>query len=100
MEMIDYKIGDDVEVLISNPRLDGKEEWRPAEVVNVQMVERLRSEPYPVVIVKVERTYCKAEPIYEFFGNIPIFIENYLEYYEKENQEGFLFKNTIRLKSN
>jgi hypothetical protein len=100
MEMKDYKPGDKVKVLMNNPRLDNKDEWRDGEVLDNRMVYPGRGEhhrPYPIVIVRVRRTYCKATPTYRWInGNIPVFVDNTLEFYEKENDEGFIYENTIK----
>jgi hypothetical protein len=101
MEMKDYKAGDQVQVLMNNPRLDNKDEWRDGEVLDNRMIYPSHGShhpPYPIVIVRVRRTYCKATPIYRMIGNIPVFVDNSLEFYEKENDEGFLYEKTIRLK--
>lgn len=103
MEINDYKGGDVVEVLINNPKLDNKNEWRTAEVLDKRMVypeNGSRHKPYPILIVRVTRTYCKATPTYRWIdGNIPVFVDNTLEFYDKENDEGVIYKNQIRLKS-
>lgn len=102
MEIKDYKGGDVVEVLVNNPRNDNKEEWRDGEVLDKRMVYPNRGErhsAYPILIVRLKRTYCKATPTYRFVdNNIPIFVDNSLEFYEKENDEGVFYKNHIRLK--
>jgi hypothetical protein len=101
MERNDYKAGDQVRVKMNNPRNENKEEWRDGEVLDVRMVypkSPERHKPYPIVIVRVRRTYCKATPTYRFIGNIPIFVDNTLEFYERENDEGFIYDNTIMLK--
>jgi hypothetical protein len=99
MEMKDYKPGDKVRVKMNNPRLDDKEEWRNGEVVDNRMVYPARGErhkPYPIVIVRVTRTYCKATPLYRWINdNIPVFVDNTLEFYDKENEEGFIYENQI-----
>jgi hypothetical protein len=102
MEMKDYKTGDQVRVKMNNPRLGNKEEWRDGEVVDNRMIYPNRGErhaPYPMVIVRVTRTYCKATPMYRWInGNIPVFVDNTLEFYEKQNEEGFLYNTEIMLK--
>jgi hypothetical protein len=101
MSMKDYKAGNVVEVLMYNPALEGKEEWREGEVLDNRMIypsNGSHHRPYPMVIVRVKRTYCKASPVYRFVGNIPVFVDNSLEFYDKENDEGFVYENTIRLK--
>jgi hypothetical protein len=98
-KIADYNVGDEVEVLINNPRLDNKDEWRPAEVLYKRMIHQEHGAPYPILIVKVVRTYCKAEPIYRWIdGNIPVFVENNLEFYDRENEEGILYEKFIRPK--
>ena len=100
MEMKDYKPGDKVKVLMNNPRLDNKDEWRDGEVIDNRLVYPNRGErhkPYPMVIVRVIRTYCKASPNYMWIdGNIPVFVDNTLEFYDKQNEEGFLYENQIK----
>ena len=99
--MKEYKAGNVVEVLMNNPREGNKPEWREGEVLDNRMIYPSNGShhpPYPIVIVRVRRTYCKATPVYNFIGNIPIFVDNTLEFYEKENDEGFIYENTIRLK--
>jgi hypothetical protein len=99
MEMKNYKAGDLVQVKMINPRLEDKEEWRDGEVLDNRMVypsHGSHHRPYPIVIIRVKRTYCKATPVYKLIGNIPVFVDNTLEFYEKENDEGFIYENTIR----
>lgn len=102
MEIKDYKQGDVVEVLVNNPRNDNKDEWRDAEVLDKRMIYPTtgeRHQPYPILIVRLKRTYCKATPVYRFIGNIPVFVDNNLEFYDKENDEGIIYKNQIRVKT-
>jgi len=102
MEMKDYKKGDAVEVLVNNPRMDNKDEWREGEVLDNRMIYPSRGShhpPYPIVIVRVIRTYCKATANYMFIdGSIPVFVDNTLEFYDKINEEGFVYSNQIRPK--
>ena len=102
MKIQDYKAGDNVEVLINNP-LDNKDEWRPAEVIDKRMIYPKNGShhpPYPILIVRLIRTYCQATPVYRWIdGNIPVFVTNNLHFYDKENDEGVLYENQIRLKS-
>lgn len=98
----EYKAGDEVEVIVNNPRNENLNEWRPAEVLDKRMIyPRVgeRHKPYLILIVRLTRTYCKATPVYRFIGNIPIFVDNNLEFYDKENDEGVLYSNQIRLKT-
>ncbi len=100
MEINEYKAGDNVEVLINNPRNNNKDEWRSAEVIDKRMIYPRAGEhhrPYPMLIVRIKRTYCKATPTYRFVGNIPVFVDNTLEFYDKENEEGVLYSHLIRL---
>ena len=63
----EYKSGDKVEVLINNPRNDNKDEWRNGEVIDKRIVYPTygsHHEPYPILIVRLIRTYCKATPAY------------------------------------
>lgn len=102
MEIKDYKSGDSVQVLMNNPQNDNKLEWRDAEVLDKRMIYPQPSalyQPYPILIVRVKRTYCKATPTYRFIGNIPVFVDNTLEFYDKENDEGVIYSNQIRLKT-
>ena len=103
MEIKDYKAGDIVEVLMNNPRNDNKEEWRSAEVIDKRIIYPSygsRHLPYPILIVRVLRTYCTAKPVYKWIdGNIPVFVDNNLEFYDNLNEEGVLYNNQIRLKS-
>jgi len=103
----EYKSGDKVEVLINNPSNDNKEEWRNGEVIDKRIINPSDSyrglgsceKPYPILIVRLIRTYCKATPTYRWIdGNIPVYVDSILEYYDKENDEGFLYANTIRPK--
>jgi hypothetical protein len=100
-ELNEYKAGDVVEIMVNNPRNENLNEWREAEVLDVRTIYPRtgeRHQPYPIVIVRVTRTYCKATPVHRFIGNIPVFVDNNLEFYDKENDEGILYKNQIRLK--
>lgn len=103
----EYKSGDKVEVLINNPRNNNQEEWRNGEVIDKRMIIPRDSyiglgrceNPYPILIVRLIRTYCKATPTYKWIdGNIPVYVDSVLEYYDKENDEGFLYAYTIRPK--
>ena len=102
MELINYKTGDVVEILMTNPQTN-KEEWRDAEVLDKRMIypkmNYERHKPYPIIIVRTKRTYCKATPIFRFIGNIPVFVDNDLKFYDKESDEGIIYENQIRLKS-
>ena len=102
-EINEYKQGDTVEVLVNNPRNENLNEWREAEVLDKRMIypkmNYERFTPYPILIVRVKRTYCKATPVYRFIGNIPVFVDNNLEFYDRENDEGVLYSNQIRLKT-
>mgnify|MGYP006989327765 CR=1 FL=1 len=101
MEINEYKAGDNVEVLINNPRNNNKDEWRDAEVIDKRIIYPSRGEhhrPYSILIVRLKRTYCKATSTYRFIGNIPVFVDNTLEFYEKENEEGVIYPNQIRPK--
>jgi|PlaIllAssembly_1097288.scaffolds.fasta_scaffold514876_2 hypothetical protein len=101
-EIKDYKAGDEVMVLINNPQKNNRNEWRSAEVIDKRMVYpngASHHPPYPILIVRVRRTYCKATPTYRFInGNIPVFVDNTLEFYDKENEEGIIYSNQIRPK--
>ena len=102
MTLDEYKAGDQIEALITNPQTN-KEGWVNAEVLDKRMVYPNRGErhrPYPILIVRLKRTYCNATPIYTWInGNIPVFVNNKLDFYEKENDEGFVYDNQIRLKT-
>ena len=97
MKIDEYNVGDNVEVLTNNPRNDNKDEWRTAEVLYKKYIHPQHGPSYPILIVRVIRTYCKASPVYRFIDNIPIFIDNCLDYYDKENEEGILYEFQIRL---
>jgi len=101
MKLDEYKIGDKVEVLIKNPKLN-IDTWVDGEVLSrgfILPIKNERHKPYTILIIRLKRTYCKAEPQYEFInGNIPIFIDNKIEWYEKENDEGFIDDKQVRLK--
>lgn len=103
MEIKDYKAGDKVEVLINNPQNDNNAEWRDAEVLDKRIIypsSGSKHPPYPILIVRTRRTYCKATPVYRFVGgNIPVFVDNNLEFYDKDNDEGFVYEKEIRLKA-
>jgi hypothetical protein len=101
MKIAEYKSGDKVEVLINNPRNDNKDEWRDAEVLHKRMIyasNGSKHPPYPILIVRIIRTYCNATPTYKFIDNIPIYVDSTLEFYDKEADEGVLYENQIRLK--
>jgi len=100
MELNEYKTGDLVEIRMINPKTN-ETEWRDAEVLDVRMIHPnhgSKHKPYPILIVRTKRTYCKATPIYRFIKNIPVFVDNSLEFYDKENDEGIIYKTDIRLK--
>jgi len=100
MKIDDYKAGDKVKVLVSNPRMN-KDEWRNAEVIDKRTIYPSNGShhpPYPILIVRLTRTYCQATPIYRMIdGNIPVFVANNLHFYDKENEEGVLYENQIQL---
>ena len=101
-ELNEYKAGDEVEVMVNNPRNENLNEWREAEVLDKRMIYPSNGShhpPYPILIVRLTRTYCKATPVYHFIGNIPVFVDNNLEFYDKENDEGIIYKNQIRVKT-
>lgn len=103
MEINDYRVSDDVEILINNPRNNNSSEWRKAQILYKRMIYSQSNErhaPYPILIVRVSRTYCHVTPIYDFINNIPIFIDNTFDYYEKVNDEGIIYSNQIRLQTN
>jgi len=97
MELNEYKTGDLVLIKMINIRTN-ETEWRDGEVLNKRMIYPEKSKPYPILIVRTKRTYCKASPIYKFIGNIPIFVDNDLEYYDKESDEGIIYESEIKLK--
>lgn len=103
MEISEYKAGDKVEILINNPQNNNKDEWRSAEVLEKRTIFPANGShhpPYPILIVRVIRTYCQATPNYRWIdGNIPVFVSNNFHYYDKENDEGILYSTQIRLKS-
>jgi hypothetical protein len=99
LPIAEYKAGDKVQVLMTNPQTN-REEWRSAEVLDKRIISPAHGShhrPYPILIVRVQRTYCKAQPKYRWIdGNIPVFVDNTLEYYDKENDEGILYAEQIR----
>jgi len=101
MEIDDYKSGDKAEILMHNIQTN-ENEWRDAEVLDKRIIYPTGSSkhrPYPILIVRVVRTYCKATPKYKWLnGNIPVFVDNDLEFYDKENDEGIIYSNRIRIK--
>lgn len=102
MKIDDYNAGDKIEVLINNPENDNKPEWRKGEVLDKRMIypnTGKHHNPYPILIVRTRRTYCKATPVYGYIGNIPIFVSNDLEFYEKDNDEGFIYDEQVRLRT-
>ena len=99
MKIADYKTGDNVLIKMMNIKTN-VEEWRKAEVIDKRTIypsKGSRHRPYPILIVRVMRTYCKATPQYTFIGNIPIFMKNNLQFYDKMNEEGILNKDEIKL---
>jgi hypothetical protein len=103
MKIADYKAGDEVEVKVNNPANENKEEWRDARVIDKRTIYPSNGShhpPYPILIVTLKRTYCKATPVYRFIGgNIPVFVDNNLEFYDKENDEGIIYESQIRMKT-
>ena len=101
MKIDDYKSGDKTEILMYNIQTN-ENEWRDAEVLDKRIIypsAGSKHKPYPILIVRVIRTYCKATPKYRWIdGNIPVFVDNDLEFYDKENDEGILHKDEIRMK--
>jgi hypothetical protein len=102
MTIAEYKAGDQVQVLMNNPAMGNREEWRDAEVLDKRMIypsNGSKHPPYPILIVRTRRTYCTATPIFRMLGNIPVFVDNSLEFYEKDNDEGIIYEKYIRLKT-
>lgn len=101
MELIEYKKGQNVEVELLDIKSD-KMEWKDGVIDKVDMIypnNGSKHPPYPIVIVKTTRTYCKTEPQFiTIQNNIRVFITNKLTFYTKKNTEGFIYKNNIRLK--
>jgi hypothetical protein len=86
----DFKVGDSVEVLTLNAKV-GKDIWHDAEVVEVRKFEnyvRGKDCGYPVVFVKLMRTYCRA-----------IEGSNDLEFFTKEAINAFLYMSEIKPKN-
>ena len=83
MKLDEYKVGDQVEALITNPQTN-KKVWVDAEVLDKRMVypsNGSHHRPYPFLIVRLKRTYCNATPIYRWInGNVPVFVDNKLEF--------------------
>jgi hypothetical protein len=101
MKLNEYKIGDKVEVLINNPKLN-TDTWVDGEVLGRGFILPLKNErhkPYTILTIKLNRIYCKIEPIYNYINdNIPIFVDNKIEFYEMTNIEGFIDDKKVRLK--
>jgi len=107
MELSEYKSGDEVKIKYLNPQNEYAVEWRDGKVIGIQTVypsagERHR--PYPMVTVKFKRTYCKATPVYRWLeGNVKkvkVFVDNTLEFYDKESTEGIIYESEIKLNEN
>ena len=103
MTLAEYKSGDKVEVRILNPKTNDYE-WREGDVIGIQTVYPNvgeRHKPYPMVIVKTTRTYCKATPKYRYLKGavkrVKVFVDNILEWYDKENTEGFIYDHHVRI---
>ena len=99
MELKDYKPGDKVTARINNPEMDNQAVWVDGEVVEIKTIHPAhgqRHKPYPMVMVKLNRTYCDAKPIYRVEDGVRIFDHNKLRFYTKENIEGFIYKNELK----
>ena len=99
MELKDYKPGDKVTARINNPEMDNQAVWVDGEVTEIKTIHPAhgqRHKPYPMVMVKLNRTYCDAKPIYRVEDGVRIFDHNKLRFYTKENIEGFIYKNELK----
>lgn len=98
----DYKIGDEVKILTSNPELSlnsNQNFWHDGVVVDIRTIHPefgSRHKPYPIIVVKFNRTYVKAESIYKDMQGIKVFVDYDLTYYKKESQEGFFYTGHIK----
>lgn len=100
MLLSDYKIGDKVQVLTTDAK-HLNPSWFDGEVINKQFVYPKHGERfniYTMLIVRIVRTYCNTKPVYRWVGNIPVYVESTFEYFEKENDEGFVYDSEVRLK--
>jgi hypothetical protein len=94
----DYKVGDEVMVLMETLKAHGATEWRRGKVVAVNHVSATRpcyrsygynsgNNSYNYPIVEVERTYYrKTKDLY----NGVVWVGEEGEIYNKINQEGFV----------
>jgi hypothetical protein len=101
IEIKEYKVGDKVRVLMNNPRENNRDEWRDAEVVRIQTVYPSYGShhaPYPMLIVKVIRTYCKATDNFKMLDGVKVYSGSTLEFFDKENEEGVIYSDQIMLK--
>ena len=104
----EYKAGDNVKYWIRdaktpeaiweghprNPDLVQKAgEWRDAVVDRIQMVYPHKGTPYPMVMVKVDRCYCSGVWNTDTFNND-------LTFFVKENIEGEVYQENLRLLPN
>lgn len=82
----DYKVNDCVSVLIDNIRTGG-DEWRTAMVKDVRWIHPTygsKHPPYPIIVVKVIRTYCKENS------------DGKIEFFDKLNTEIFIYAEQVR----
>ena len=96
--MKDYNKGDEVDVLINNPRNNNKDEWRSAKVVEKRTIYSYgssRHTPYDVLIVEVIRTYYRK--IKDIYNGI-VWIGEEHEFYDKLNTEMVIYYNQVRVK--
>lgn len=100
MLLKDYKIGNKVEVLMNNPRLNNKNEWRDAEVIDTYIIHPNHGPGYVVLMVKVIRTYCKVvDTVYRWVDNVKVYDHDVLDFFDKENSELVLYSENIKLKT-
>lgn len=94
-----YRKGEKVEVQMRDAKTGNNPVWRAGVVDHIDTVypnTGERHKPYPMLFVKVMRTYCKATPVYIPDVNVKIWMRDDLEFYEKENVEGFVYAEEVR----
>lgn len=94
-----YRKGEDVEVHIRDAKTGNNPVWRAGVVDRTDTVypnAGSRHKPYPILFAKVMRTYCRATPVYAEHSSIKIWLRDDLEFYEKENIEGFVYADQVR----
>ncbi len=104
MKLEDFEIGDKVQVLVTNPKID-KQEWRDGVVENKGLiypnsrgVTQERFTPYPKFTVKYIHTYYHTQEGVTVWDNdgIPHFEIPEPKFYDKENSALFFMDGTIK----